>query len=348
MKQSTFERARERKGLAHSLWRILPGLIGGLFFAGCGGGNELPEDPNRPLRLVATVGMLGDVLGVVAGEEVEVMTLISSGMDPHTYQPTRGDILKLDQADAIFYVGLHLEGRMGTILESMKNRGKRVAALGEFLEDAGNYPILYQENAPDPHLWMDPQAWKLVGLQLAGILSDLHPAGAEGFRQRAEQWAVKVEALDAYARKIFSSLPAERRLLITAHDAFAYLGRAYGIEVRGIQGISTESEAGLRDIENLLDLIVERGVPAVFVETSVSEKNVRALVEGARARGHNLKIGGTLFSDAMGADGTYEGTYLGMLDHNFTTLARALGGDAPTDGFQGLLKVAGDASTAQP
>jgi manganese/zinc/iron transport system substrate-binding protein len=173
----------------------------------------------------------------------------------------------------------------------------------------------------------------VVGEALAGF----DPEHADGYRERAAAYTTRLEALDAYARQVLGSIPEGQRVLVTAHDAFNYMARAYGLEVRGVQGISTESEAGVKDIEDLVGFLVERRIPAVFVETSVSDKNVRALVEGARARGHQVVVGGQLFSDAMGTAGTYEGTYIGMIDHNVTTITRALGGEAPEHGFQGKL-----------
>jgi manganese/zinc/iron transport system substrate-binding protein len=185
---------------------------------------------------------------------------------------------------------------------------------------------------------MDAGAWMRALEAVAGILSEYDPANAEHYRQNAARYGAEVKRLDDYARRAIGSIPKPNRMLVTAHDAFNYFGRAYDIEVLGIQGISTESEAGLEDINRLIDTIVKRQVKAVFVETSVADKNVRALVEGAQSRGHALRIGGSLFSDAMGEPGTYEGTYLGMMDHNVTIITRALGGEAPERGLNGKLK----------
>jgi manganese/zinc/iron transport system substrate-binding protein len=190
---------------------------------------------------------------------------------------------------------------------------------------------------------MDVAAWKKAVEAVAISLAEVDAVNEAFYKQNAEALATELDALDAYARKVTASIPERRRVLITAHDAFNYFGRAYDMQVMGIQGISTESEAGLESINRLVDVIVSRGIGAVFVETSVADKNVRALIEGAEARNHDVRIGGTLFSDAMGAPGTYEGTYIGMIDHNVTTIARALGGTAPAAGMQGKLRDAGDA-----
>jgi manganese/zinc/iron transport system substrate-binding protein len=189
----------------------------------------------------------------------------------------------------------------------------------------------------DPHVWMDAAAWRQAVAAVGEGLAAFDPPNRAYYEANARGYEAELAELDAYIRRVIGSIPAAQRILITAHDAFNYFGRAYEIEVRGIQGISTESEAGLEDINRLVDLLVQRSVRAVFVESSVADKNVRALVEGARARGHAVSVGGTLFSDAMGAPGTYEGTYIGMLDHNATTIARALGGDAPERGLKGKL-----------
>jgi manganese/zinc/iron transport system substrate-binding protein len=257
---------------------------------------------------------------------------MGSGVDPHLYKPTRGDVVALSQADVILYNGLHLEGRMGEIFERMRRRDTPVLAVARAaLERAGREPL----PGDDPHVWMDVDLWSHAVEAVADFLAAVDEENAAGYAERAAAYRRRMDSLHAYGQEVMASIPAGRRVLVTAHDAFSYFGEAYGVEVRGIQGLSTESEAGVRDVERLLDAIVKRGIPAIFVEDSVSDKNVRALVEGARARGHRLRIGGTLYSDAMGPQGSYAGTYLGMLDHNLTTIARALGGSAPEGGFKG-------------
>jgi manganese/zinc/iron transport system substrate-binding protein len=283
---------------------------------------------------VATVGMIADIVREVAGDQAEVEGMIGEGVDPHLYKPTRKDVVSLSRADVIFYNGLMLEGKMGDILVRMARKGKPVYAVTEEILDQGDYVITDEEDHFDPHVWMDVKGWMRAVSVVEKALSDFDPEGGDSYRKNAEDYLAQLEMLDAYADKVISSIPENQRVLVTAHDAFGYLGRAYGLEVRGIQGLSTESEAGVQDIENLISFLVENQIPAVFVETSVADKNVRALVEGAKAQRHDLKIGGELFSDAMGQPGTYEGTYIGMIDHNVTTIARALGGQAPAGGMQ--------------
>lgn len=286
------------------------------------------------IQVTATIGMVGDVVRNVAGKHAEVTVIVGSDVDPHLYRPTRSDVVKMQRADVIFYNGMMLEGKMGDVLVRMARRGKPVYAVTEEIAERGDYVILDEEEGLDPHVWMDVDGWKAAVKVIEKGLSEFKPELADHFQEQAELYLQELIRLDAYTRAVLSSIPENMRVLVTAHDAFSYLGRAYGLEVRGIQGLSTESEAGLRDIEDLIDFLVSKQIPAVFVETSVSDKNVRALVEGCRARGHHIVIGGELFSDAMGKAGTYEGTYIGMIDHNVTTIARALGGDAPDGGMQ--------------
>src|SRR5690606_8028179 len=194
----------------------------------------------------------------------------------------------------------------------------------------------------DPHVWMDPRAWARAVEAVRDALIEHDPEHRGVYEANAGAYLERLEELDAYAERVLSSVPERQRVLVTAHDAFNYFGRRYGYEVVGIQGISTESEAGVRDIERLVSLLVERRIPAVFVESTVSERNVRALIAGAAARGHEVVVGGRLYSDAMGPPGTYEGTYIGMIDHNVTTIARALGGEAPERGMNGRLAASPD------
>lgn len=281
-------------------------------------------------RVVGTVGMITDVVRAIAGEHAEVIGLIGEGVDPHLYKPTRNDVVTLSQADVVFYNGLRLEGAMTDVLQRLVAAGKPVRAVTEAILEESDYLLEKEDGSAhtDPHVWMDVSGWMRAVPVIVDTLVAYDPENAVSYRENAAVYRKQLEALNAYAKEAIATIPVDQRALVTAHDAFQYFGRAYGLEVRGIQGISTESEAGVRDLEELIDFIVERQLPAVFVESSVGDKNVRALVEGARARGHSVKIGGTLYSDAMGPGGSYEGTYIGMIDHNVTTLSNALGGKA--------------------
>lgn len=302
------------------------------------------EPKAYPYQVVATVGMITDVVQNVAGSKATVKGIVGEGVDPHLYKPTRGDVVTLRGADIIFYNGLMLEGKMGDVLVRAARGGKPVIAVTEALLEGDDYVMNDEADHYDPHVWMDVKAWIAATRQIEKALSQYDPASAAAYKANADAYIGQLEQLDAYARQSLASIPQEQRVLVTAHDAFNYLGRAYGLEVRGIQGISTDSEAGLKDIEDLVTFLVQSKIPAVFVESSVSDKNVRALVEGARARGQQVQIGGELFSDAMGAPGSYEGTYIGMIDHNVTTITNALGGKAPAGGLNGKLATGGSHS----
>jgi manganese/zinc/iron transport system substrate-binding protein len=296
-----------------------------------------PVRAATPFTVVTTTSQVADLARVIAGDRAEVTSLMGEGVDPHTYKLTRSDVARIAGADIVFYSGLHLEGKITDALTRIAGSGKPVHAVAEAIpSDLLLTPAGFDGN-PDPHVWMDVKLWTRALDAVLDALVAFDPAGADHYRANAAGLAERFGRLDAYARSALASIPEQTRVLVTAHDAFNYLGRAYGLEVRGIQGISTESEAGLREIEALVDLLVSRRIAAVFVETSVSERNIRALIEGAAARGHRVEIGGALYSDAMGAPGTHEGTYVGMIDHNVTTIARALGGNPPSGGFEGRL-----------
>jgi len=321
-------------------------IVGLALAAGCGEqqANPATEDEaavgpsTYPYPITTTIGMITDIVGEVAGEHATVTGIIGPGVDPHLYKPTRSDIVALNRGEVVFYNGLMLEGKMGDVLVRLARRDKPVYPVTEAILEQEDYVMTDEENLYDPHVWMDVAGWMRAVEVVADRLSEFDPAHADDYRANAEAYLARLRELDSYVRRVIGSIPEDRRVLVTAHDAFGYMGRAYGLEVRGIQGFSTESEAGVQDIERLIDFLVEREIPAVFVETSVADKNVRALVEGARARGHTVRIGGELFSDAMGPAGTYKGTYIGMIDHNATTITRALGGAAPAGGMQGKLE----------
>lgn len=279
------------------------------------------------LRVVCTTGMIGDAVSVVAGDLAEVQALMGPGVDPHLYKASQGDLRKLSEADMIFYNGLHLEGKMGDILEKT-GKLKPVVAVAEELDPSR---LLRQEEGADsydPHVWFDVRLWADVVSQVGESLAAHDARHAEAYRQRAATYREELLRLDEWVRTEMASVPGMQRVLITAHDAFAYFGRAYEVEVRGLQGISTMSEYGLRDVTDLVSFITDRQIRAVFVESSVPTKSLEAVVEGCGQRGHQVSIGGTLFSDAMGAAGTPEGTYTGMVRANVQTIVKALKGES--------------------
>lgn len=295
-----------------------------------------PASAQETINAVATVGMVADAVRAVGGDKVQVDALMGTGIDPHSYRQTRSDVVKLGKADAIFANGLFLEAQMEDLLLKLKER-KSVFFIGEAIPSEILEGSTQYEGRYDPHVWMSPGIWQQAVAATADALVSLDPENETYYRDNAKAYSEQVQKLSDYGEQVLKTVPKDRRVLVTAHDAFTYLGRDFDLEVVGVQGISTNSEAGLQRIEELVDLLVDRKVTAVFVESSVSERNVRALVEGAAARGHEVVVGAELFSDAMGQPDTYEGTYIGMIDHNMTSIARALGGDAPAQGMQGSL-----------
>lgn len=263
---------------------------------------------------------------------------MGAGVDPHAYRQTRSDIVAMTQSDLVLWHGLYLEAQMEDFFADL-GRKKSVVAVAE---DMPRDLLLSHEDYEgryDPHVWMDPTLWSKVIDAVEVAMSEADPSSASVFAANAAAFKEELAALDVYTRESLAQLTPDQRVLLTAHDAFGYFGQAYDFEVMGIQGISTESEAGLNRISSLVDTLVARDIRAVFVETSVSDRNIRALIEGAASKGHEVRIGGSLFSDAMGQEGTYEGTYLGMIDHNVTTIARALGAEVPAGGRLGKLMV---------
>jgi manganese/zinc/iron transport system substrate-binding protein len=289
------------------------------------------------LGVVATTGMIADAAREVGGDLVQVRALMGPGVDPHAYRQTRTDIVALANADLVLWNGLYLEAQMEEFLLDLAGDDNAVVAVAETVPANLLIGSEDYEGRFDPHLWMNPNLWSRVVVSVRDALIDVAPTHADAFRANADTYLAQVTELARYTTDVLSSVPTESRVVLSSHDAFNYFGNAYGFDVVGIQGISTESEAGLQRIAELVDMLVERNIGAVFVETSVSDRNIRALIEGAASRGHEVVIGGELFSDAMGEPGTYEGTYIGMIDHNATTIARALGGTAPERGMADLL-----------
>ncbi|MEX0971011.1 MAG: zinc ABC transporter substrate-binding protein [Paracoccaceae bacterium] len=286
--------------------------------------------------LVATTGMIADAARQIGGVHIDIHALMGPGVDPHAYRQTRSDIVAMTRADLVLWHGLFLEAQMERFFEELSARGNVVAVAESLPRDLLRTHDDYADKF-DPHVWMAPGLWAHVVTYIGTGLQTRRPDLADAFAENLAAHLAEINALQEYARTTMASVPKSRRVLVTAHDAFNYFGAAYGVEVLGIQGMSTQSEAGLNRVIELVDTLVSREIGAVFVESSVSDRNMRALVEGAASRGHDVKIGGQLFSDAMGQAGTYEGTYIGMIDHNVTTIARALGGDAPQAGMQGKL-----------
>lgn len=267
--------------------------------------------------------MIGDTAGRIAGEWAQIETLMGPGVDPHLYKASESDVRRLAEADLILYNGLHLEGKMGDILVKLA-RTRPVVAVSEELPQASLREPPEFAGQYDPHIWFDVSLWAQTLDPIAAALSELDPEHADLFRTNAAALGVELTELDAWVQGRIHEIPPERRVLVTAHDAFGYFGQRYGIEVVGLQGISTLAEAGLKDMQRVVDLVAEREIPALFVESSVPRRSIEAVVAACESRGHHVVIGGELFSDAMGAAGTPEGTYPGMVRANVNTIVGAL------------------------
>lgn len=306
---------------------VLPAaLLLAVISCGRGGGEH---SDGRPL-VVATTTMAADLAGMIAGDRLNVAGLMGPDIDPHSYVPRLGDSRLLERADLVVYNGLHLEGRLQRTILDMAGRGRRVLALGESVDPArllgvgGDFPGTH-----DPHVWGDPMLWAGVIEPMVEAFSAIDPEGADGFRERGTAYRTGLEALDAWARETLAAIPAEHRVLVTSHDAFHYFGRAYGLEVRGLQGVSTASEAGLRDRAELVGYLRDAGIPAVFAESTLNAKGIATVAAEAGVRLSQ----DALYSDALGEPGdTFEidgvihdrGTYAGMIRHNVLTISRNL------------------------
>ena len=310
-----------------------------LILPGCGTSKPVDSESALPkkLRVVTTCAMVTDIVRQVVGERAEVIGLLGEGSDPHLYTPGRNDVEQLASADVVFYSGLMLEGGMDRVLKHEAGKKKPVFAVTDVLEKTFLRSPPEFEGHPDPHVWMDVKAWSQCVGFVAEKMAVIDAPGAVLYRKNAAAYQQQLSELDGYIRTTIATVPESQRYLVTAHDAFEYFARAYDIQVKSVQGISTQSEAAVSDVNELVDFMVKQKVPAIFVESSVSPKNIEAVKEGCASRGWQVTVGASLFSDAMGGPGTYEGTFIGMLDHNATKIARTLGGTAPELGWQGKL-----------
>ncbi len=283
--------------------------------------------PGR-LGIVTTTGMLADLAAQIGGEHVSVTGLMGPGVDPHLYKASAGDVTRLAGADVILYNGVHLEGKMTDVFARMRQRGIPAFAVAE--EGVAQEDLieseLFQGNY-DPHIWFDVSLWQDAARRVQEILAAADPLRAGDYRERLDIYLAEMDRTHAYVRERTATIPADRRVIVTSHDAFGYFGRAYGFEVHGLQGISTASEAGTADVQQLADLVAARRIPAMFVETSISPRGIEAVQQAVRSRGFDVGIGGALYGDALGDPDTQAGTYLGMMRENIDTIVAALAGD---------------------
>jgi manganese/zinc/iron transport system substrate-binding protein len=293
-----------------------------LALVGCGGPASQGEEGK--LRVVATTTHLTELSEIVGGEHVSVYGIMGPGVDPHDYSPTASDVDRMEGADVIIYHGLDLEGKMNRVFENMRRRNVKTYAVAEVISDADLLEGEDEEEAFDPHVWFDVTLWIEVVHSVRDAFIEVNPENRDDFTQNAENYVLLLENLHEDIQEMIQMVPEEQRVLVTAHDAFHYFGQAYGFEVKGLQGISTATEVGVSDIQELAQFIVEREIKAIFVESSVPPRNIEALKNAVISRGFDVVIGGELYSDALGDKGTVTGRYIGMFLNNVQTIVNAL------------------------
>ena len=298
-------------------------LIGILVWSGCDPKGQPDAATDDKLRVVTTIGMITDVVKNVGGPRVEVTGMVAPGVDPHFYNPTPKDVQRLGSAHIIFYNGLYLEAKMVDILAKMSTDTLTVAVTDGVDRNLLLTPAEY-EGLYDPHLWFDVKLWMQTVGKVRDALIEFDADNTGLYRSNAEHYLTKLVELDEYVKSQVERVPSEQRVLVTAHDCFNYFGEAYGFEVRGLQGISTATEVGIADVQELATFIAERGISAIFVESSVSPRSLEAVKAAVKSKGFDVEIGGVLFTDAMGKEGTPEGTYIGMIRYNIDTIVHAL------------------------
>ena len=289
------------------------------------------EDPananlttEKKLHVVATIGMITDILKNIGQDRIDVTGIVGAGVDPHLYKPTAGDVERLKDADIIFYNGLNLEMKIiGAAHDQMADKTKAVTVTAGILRSQLRTSSEFQ-GGYDPHVWHDVSLWMKAAERVRETLAQADPNNAEYYRSNAKNYLAALETLHDDLQNLAAQIPAQRRVLVTTHDAFGYLGRAYGFEVRGLQGLNTETEVGVADVRELAAFIIEHRIPAMFVETSTPSQGIKAVQAAVRAKGFEVEIGGDLFADAMGTPGTPEGTYIGLMRHNIDTIVNAL------------------------
>lgn len=279
---------------------------------------------NGKLNIVTTTSMITDLVENIGGDLVNIQGLMGSGVDPHLYKASEGDVTKLVEANVIFYNGLHLEGKLVEVFEKMGTATKTPIALGEVIDKSTLIGSDYFASNYDPHVWFDIEYFKQFASKVAEVLAEKDPENAENYKANEKAYIAKLDELQNKIKGIIERLPKEKRILVTAHDAFNYFGKAYDFEVVGLQGLSTATEAGVQDVQNLSAFIIEKNIKAIFVESSVPQRTIEALQAAVRSKGYEVEIGGTLYSDALGNAGTVEGTYIGMFEYNVNTIVNAL------------------------
>lgn len=279
---------------------------------------------NRKLNVVATTSQVADLIEEIAGNAIVLEGLMGAGVDPHLYKASEGDVTKFYNADAIFYSGLHLEGKLEDVFEKMRHQGKVTIAVSDAISKTELISSADFASSYDPHFWFSITQWKKAAKYVAEELSKLDKKNALTYKENAKAYVEKLVQLELKNIVQLEELPVEKRILVTAHDAFAYFGKTYGFKVVSLQGLSTATEAGVQDVQRLSDFIIKHNIKAIFIESSVPVRTVEALQAAVNAKNHKVVIGGTLFSDALGNPNTIEGTYIGMYEYNMKTIINAL------------------------
>ncbi|TDY13685.1 metal ABC transporter solute-binding protein, Zn/Mn family [Meridianimaribacter flavus] len=287
-------------------------------------GCKKDEKSNNKLNVVTTTTMITDLVKNIGGDNINLQGLMGSGVDPHLYKASEGDVTKLVNADIIFYNGLHLEGKLVEVFEKMERNGKTPIALTHVIDKSTLIGSDYFASNYDPHVWFNIDYFISFGSEVSRVLQEKDPENAQLYEENWQNYYKRLLSLKADITLKIEELPKEKRVLVTAHDAFNYFGRSYNFEVVGLQGLSTATEAGVQDVQKLSAFIIEKGIKAIFVESSVPKRTIEALQAAVKSKGHNVEIGGTLYSDALGNTGTNEGTYIGMFEYNVNTIVNAL------------------------
>ncbi len=301
--------------------QFLTVLAFAFLFASC---KKEDKNENKKLNVVTTTSMITDLVKNIGGDLIEIKGLMGSGVDPHLYKASEGDVSKIVNADVIFYNGLHLEGKLVEVFEKMGHQNIKTIAIGESLEKNTLIGSDYFASNYDPHIWFSVENWKTITTFVVKKLIEIDPKNAKDFEINGKKYLAQLETLESNLKNKIATLPKEKRILVTAHDAFSYFGKAYDFTVVGLQGLSTTTEAGVQDVQKLAKFIIEKEVKAIFVESSVPKRTIEALQAAVESKGHKVTIGGTLFSDALGNANTKEGTYIGMFEYNVNTIINAL------------------------
>lgn len=314
---------KKKRYSSKSKYMLLLVLVVAMVISACTSdkGNNGKSQQGEKINVVTTIAQIAEPLSIIGGDKVEVTSLMGPGVDPHLYNATQGDIKKLESSDAVFYSGLHLEANMTKVFEEI-GKSKPVLGIGDSI--AADQLLKDEGGAIDPHIWFDIDLWQQALENATSKLKEMSAENADYFEANKEKYFEELQKLKNESKEKLAQVPKEKRILVTAHDAFGYFGRLQDVEVVGLQGLSTEDEIGLTDIEDTIKIILDHKVPAVFIESSINPASINAVIEGAKKQGLDIKLGGELFSDAMGEEGTPEGTYIGMYRHNVETIYKAL------------------------